>query len=94
MVRKDYLKIPAGEIISNGESEAKVAPVTYLVFLFFTFLGPHLLHMEVLRLGVELELQLPTYTTAMATLDPSHTCELCCSLRQRQILNPLREGRH
>ena len=28
------------------------------------FLGPHLWHMEVLRLGVEWELQLPAYTTA------------------------------
>ena len=27
--------------------------------LFFVFLGPHLWHMEVPRLGVELELQLP-----------------------------------
>ena len=29
----------------------------------FCFLGPHLQHMEVLRLGVQLELQLPAYTT-------------------------------
>ena len=28
--------------------------------------------MEVLRLGVESELQLPAYTTATATPDPSH----------------------
>ena len=37
-------------------------------FLFFSslfvFLGPHLQHMEVPRLGVESELQLPAYTTA------------------------------
>ena len=31
------------------------------------FLGPHLQHMEVPRLGVKLELQLPAYTTATAT---------------------------
>ena len=31
----------------------------YVIFAFFFFLiGPHLQHMEVLRLGVELELQL------------------------------------
>ena len=30
----------------------------------------HLWHMDVLRLGVKSELQLPTYTTATATLDP------------------------
>lgn len=34
-------------------------------FSFFSFfLRLHLRHMEVLRLGVELELQLPAYTTA------------------------------
>ena len=32
--------------------------------------------MEVPRLGVESELQLPAYTTATATLDPSHICDL------------------
>ena len=31
--------------------------------------------MEVPRLGVELELQLPAYTTATATWDPSRTCD-------------------
>ena len=30
---------------------------------FFFFLGPHLQHMEIPRLGVEIELQLPAYTT-------------------------------
>ena len=47
----------------------------HLFFLLF-FLGPYLQHMEVPRLGVELELQLPVYTTATATLDPSHICNL------------------
>ena len=49
--------------------------------------------MEVPRLGVEWELHLPAYATAMATPDPSHTCDLCHSLRQLQILNPLSEAR-
>ena len=40
-----------------------------LFFLFFFFLGPHLKHMEVPRLEVKLELQLPTYTTATTTRD-------------------------
>ena len=31
--------------------------------------------MEVPRLGVELELQLPAYTTATATRDLSHVCD-------------------
>ena len=51
--------------------------------------------MEVPRLGVESELQLPTYTTATATatatLDPSHLCDLLHSSQQR--LNPLSEAR-
>ena len=38
-----------------------------LLFNSFFFLGPHLLHMEAPRLGVELELQLPAYATATVT---------------------------
>ena len=33
-------------------------------FFFAFFLGPHLWHMEVSRLGVKTELQLPAYATA------------------------------
>ena len=43
--------------------------------LFFFFLGLHFQHMEVLRLGVKSELQLPAYTTAMAAWDLSHICD-------------------
>ena len=39
------------------------------ICLFVYFLGLHLWHVEVPRLGVELELQLPACTTATATLD-------------------------
>ena len=35
-------------------------------WFFFFFLRPHLQHMEVPRLGVELELQLPAYPAATA----------------------------
>ena len=45
--------------------------------------------MEVPRLGVEWELQLPTYTTATAMQDQSRVCNLHHSSRQRRILNPL-----
>ena len=44
--------------------------------------------MEVPRVGVKLELQLPAYTTDTATLDLICICDLY-SLRQRQILNLL-----
>ena len=43
----------------------------FLFFFFFVFLGAHLWHMEVPRLGVESELELPAYTTVTATQDPS-----------------------
>ena len=60
---------------------------------FFFFLGPYLWRMEVLRLWVQSELQLPAYTTATATQDPSHICNSHCSLWQRRILNPPSEAR-
>ena len=46
---------------------------------FSVILGPHLWNMEVPRLGVEPEMQLPAYTTAMAMLDPRCICDLQCS---------------
>jgi len=49
--------------------------------------------MGVPGLGVELELQLPAYTTATATPDPICICELCHSLRQCWILNPLSKAK-
>ena len=69
----------------------------FFFFFFFCFLGPHLGHIEAPRLGVESELQLPSYTTATATSDPSCVCNLYHSSRQRRILNPLsgaRDGTH
>ena len=58
----------------------------------FVFLGLSLWHMDVPRLGVESELWLLAYTTATITSDQSPIHELCCSLQQRQILNPLIEA--
>ena len=49
--------------------------------------------MEGPGLGVESELQLPAYTTATATPDPSHICDLHHSSQQRRILNLLSEAR-
>ena len=46
---------------------------------FFLFLWPHLQHMEIHRLGVKSELQLPAYTTATATWYPTCTFDLHCS---------------
>ena len=48
--------------------------------------------MEVPRLGVQSELQLPAYTTATATQDPSLICNLHHSSQQCQIPDPLCEA--
>ena len=66
-----------------------------VVFLFvcFCFLEPHPRHMEVPRVGVKSELQLPACTTATATPDPSCTCDLHHSSPKRRIPHPLSEAR-
>ena len=60
-------------------------------FLFFGFLGLHVV--EGPRLGVELKLQLPAYGTVTATPDLSHICDLHHSSPQHQILTPLSQAR-
>ena len=59
-------------------------------FFFFFFLGLHLQHMKVPRLGVKSELQPLVYATATATPDPSWVCSLHLSSQQRWILNQAR----
>ena len=49
--------------------------------------------MEVPRLGVKSELQLPAYARATAMLDLSQVCGLHHSSWQRWILNPLSTAR-
>ena len=62
------------------------------IFLsFLGFLGPHLWHMEVPRLGVKSEQQLPATAPAMPDLNP--VFDLHHSSQQHQILNPLTEAR-
>ena len=67
--------------------------ITKYYFFIFIFLGPYPRHMEVTRLGVQLEPQLPAYTTATATPDPSCICNLHHSSWQHRILNSLSEAR-
>ena len=52
-----------------------------LFYFIFCFLGPRPQHVEVPRLRVEWELQLPTYAAATATSDPSRICDLHHSSR-------------
>ena len=49
--------------------------------------------MEVPRLGVKLELQLSAYTTASATKDLSHICDLHHSSQQCWIPDPPSKAR-
>ena len=58
------------------------------------FLGLNLQHMEVHRLGVELELQLPAYTTAtaMPDLTTSATCAAACGSGNAGSFNPVSEA--
>ena len=65
--------------------------IIYIVFIIFFRAAPR--HIEVPRLEVKLELHLPPYTTATATADQSHICDLHYSSWQRWILNPLNEAR-
>ena len=58
------------------------------------FLVLHLRHMEVPRLGVESEIQLPACATARATPDLSCIYSLHCSSWQCQILNPLSDDKN
>ena len=49
--------------------------------------------MEIPRLGIKLEPQLPANATATAMWDPSHICNLHHSSRQHQIPDPLSKAR-
>ena len=63
----------------------RVVGLRLTFFVLFCFLGLHLRHMEVSRLGVESELYLPVYTTATALWDLSHICDLHRGSQQCQI---------
>ena len=59
--------------------------MSFFLCLFVCFLGPPSWHMEVPRVGVELELQLLAYATATAMEDLSHICDLQYSSQEPQI---------
>ena len=67
--------------------------ILFYFLFYFVFLGLYPWHMEVPRLGVELELQVPDYASVTATWDPSHVCDLHHSSQQCQILNLLSKVR-
>ena len=57
---------------------SRFGPISFYLafFCYFVFLGLPPQHMEVLRLGVELELQLLAYTTATAAPDMMDTSQV------------------
>ena len=59
----------------------------HIIISYFVFLGLHPQHVEVPRLGVESELPLLAYATAVPNL--SHVCDLHPSSQQLRALNPL-----
>jgi len=68
--------------------------VSILFYYFiFIFLGLQSEHMEVPRLEVKSELQLPADATAIAMQAPSHVCDLHRSSQQCWILYPLSGAR-
>ena len=90
--KSNYYPVPAPKLglrIKTVTSVFSRIPFCYFhlfALFFFSFLWPHPRHMEVSRLGVEVELQLPAYVKATATPDPSHICDLHHSSQQCQIL--------
>ena len=81
------------KILDLGDYLHKVTSTEHSGVFFFRFLQPNPQHMEVPRLGVELELQLMAYTTATATQNLSHVCNLHHSSQQRRILNAVTKAR-
>ena len=81
--------------IQNNQRDTEFDQWERRIFLslFFFFFFFFLLVRATPWLGVESELQLPTYTTATAIRDPSHICNLHHSSRQSRMANPLCEAR-
>ena len=90
-VTKVHQRIPMRKTCWASHPYQK-ANLTYEFFRFCIFSATPA-HVEVPRLGVQVKLELPAYTTATAMQDPSHIYDLHHSSRQHQILNPLSEAR-
>ena len=65
----------------------------FFFFFLFGLFRANSPHMEIPRLGVELELQLPAHAIATAMPYPSLVCDLHHSSRQCRILDPLSKAR-
>ena len=76
---------------NHYHSKGRITIIIFVCFCFF--FRAHPWHMEVPKLGVELELHLLGYTTATATWDPSSICNLHFSSQQHWVFNPLIQDR-
>ena len=75
----------------NVFDHLSIGPLFSFFFSFLSFLGLHPQHMELPRLGVESELQMPAYATAMQDLSCLH--DLHHSSWQCRIQNSLSKAR-
>ena len=82
----------SGVFSCKGDREVTAFIQISTSIFFFFFLVPYPWHMEVPRLGVQLVLQLPAYTTATAMPDPSHVCNPHRRVWQHQILKLTERG--
>ena len=92
------LKLPCVQLHPHSLSTSLWQPLTLLLSSkVLSFPECHIVevikHMEVPRLGVQLELQPQAYTRATATWDPSRVCNLHHSSGQCRSLNPLSKAR-
>ena len=92
------MRYPGGlqsSILNNiCDREGEIVPFFSFLFFFSTRAAPQHIEGPRLEIELELELQLLAYATAIAMPDLSHTRDLCSSLQQCQILNPLSEARY
>ena len=81
-------------VLSFLEKTSSIFDTISILNIFFSFLEPHLRHMEVSRLGVKSELQLLAYIYhSHSNRDPSQVCDLHHSSQQHRILTLLSEAR-
>ena len=74
---------------SNAYKVIIILPPPPIIFLFTTTPAA----CGIFQARAQIRAAAEAYATATATLGPSHICDLCCSLQQCQILNPLSKAR-
>ena len=77
---------------TNARDTGQVSLYIFTFVFIFFFSVLHLRHMDFSRVGVESELQLLAYATAIAMPDPSYVCNLHHNSGQGQILKPTEQG--